>query len=78
MNMKSSNLFFFLFRSDTIIGRDLENSCFKVHFSPTEFTFEVKSIEEEKLNYFKQIIFDLFDELFNFYPGLYYLITVKS
>jgi hypothetical protein len=67
--------------SSVIIGRDLDNNCFKIRFfEDTLFEsiirFEIKSTELNQLKSSKESVLKVIEQLFSYYPGLYYNIVV--
>lgn len=68
--------------SNVIIGRDLDLNCFRIKFcqEPTQsaIRFELKSCEQNKMLKAKENIFNVIEELFSYYPGLYYSIQFVS
>lgn len=62
---------------DTIIGRNLDDTCFKIQLlsqqdNINKIRFEIKATDLEFLNKFKQQLMNLISFLFSFYPGLYF------
>ncbi len=63
--------------SDTIIGRDNEFNCFKIKFMRDLIVFQLKSLNNNLMEEFSNKIIGLLEELFNYYAGLYQVITVE-
>ncbi len=67
--------------SDTIIGRDLYNNCFKIRLinkngqndiGENKLSIEIKCLNEEYFDKLKKKFLKLIDQLFCYYPGLYF------
>lgn len=69
--------------SDTIIARDSDFNCFKVQFfnNPDEKSMIqvlIKSLDKENLENCMSRIAELFEDLFSYYPGLYYKLRIEN
>lgn len=67
--------------SDTIIGRDLYNNCFKIRLinnngqndiEENKISIEIKCLNEEHFDKLKKKFLKLIDQLFCYYPGFYF------
>ena len=63
--------------SDTIIARDSQFNCFKVQFfnntnERSLIRVIIKSLDEDSSENIVEEILELFEDLFSYYPGLYY------
>ena len=67
--------------TDTIIGRDLHNNCFKIKLmnndnqngiEENKISIEIKCLNEEHFDKLKKKFLKLIDQLFCYYPGLYF------
>lgn len=67
--------------NDTIIGRTVDDCCFKIKLvnepDAHKINIELKCIKLESMVKIKEQLVKLIDDLFNFYPGLYFYKKVE-